>query len=89
MKILNGRTLGDLYGKFTYQTPTGASVVDYVVASEELLKDVIYFHVHSCIPMLSDCHSKVSVSLKASFKRDILHNRNKKMPDPSGHLVPK
>ena len=81
MRILNGRTLGDFYGKFTCQTPTGASVVDYVIASEELLKDVIYFHVDSFIPMFLDCHSKVSVSLKASFKRDILHNRNKKMPD--------
>ena len=83
MKILNGRTLAYLYGKFTSQTPTGASVVDYVIASEELLKDVIYFHVHSCIPVLSDClHSKVSVFfLNSSFMRDILHNRNTKMPD--------
>ena len=61
MGILNERTLGNLYGKFTCQTPTGAIVVDCVIASEELLKDVIYFHVHSFIPMFSDCHSKVSV----------------------------
>ena len=76
--VLNGRTLSDLYGKVTCQTLTGASVVDYVIASEELLKDVIYFYVHSFIPMFSDCHSKISVSLKASFNRDILHNKNKK-----------
>ena len=46
MRILNGRTLGDSFGKFTCQKSTGASVVDYMLAPEELLKDVIYFHVH-------------------------------------------
>ena len=64
LRILNGRTLGDLFGKFTCQKPTGASVVD---ASDELLKDIIYFHVHPFLPMFSDCHSKVSISFKASY----------------------
>ena len=42
MRILNGRTLRDYFGKFTCQKPTGASVADYMLASEELLKNVIF-----------------------------------------------
>ena len=80
LRILNGRTLGDLYGKFTCQKPTGASVVDYFIASEELLKDIIYFHVHPFLPIFSDCHSKISMSFKASFVRESKQNISKKMP---------
>lgn len=80
LRILNGRSLGDLFGKFTCQTPNGASVVDYVISSEELLKDVIYFHVHPFLPLFSDCRSKVSVTLKATFTREISHDRNTHMP---------
>ena len=41
MRILNGRSTGDFLGKCTCQKPNGLSVVDYVISSEELLKDVI------------------------------------------------
>ena len=37
MKILNGRTIGDLLGKYTYIGYNGASTVDYVLCSEEIL----------------------------------------------------
>ena len=33
MRILNGRTLGDYIGKYTYIGHNGVSVVDYVLAS--------------------------------------------------------
>ena len=82
MRILNGRMLGDSFGKFTCQKPTGASVVDYMIASEELLKDIIYFHVHPFQPIFSDCHSKISVCIKASVKQSqCLQNKNERMPD--------
>jgi hypothetical protein len=29
MRILNGRVIGDLFGKYTCHKPTGSSVVDY------------------------------------------------------------
>ena len=81
MRILNGRILGDSYGKFTCQKPAGASVVDYMIASEELLKD-IYFHVNPFQPIFSDCHSKISVCIKASVKHvQSVQNKNKRMPD--------
>ena len=81
MRILNGRILGDSYGKFTCQKPAGASVVDYMIASEELLKD-IYFHVNPFQPIFSDCHSKISVCIKASVKHvQSVQIKNKRMPD--------
>ena len=82
MRILNVRILGDSFGKFTCQKPTGTSVVDYMIASEELLKDIIYFHVHPFQPVFSDCHSKISVCIKASVKQSqCLQNKNERMPD--------
>ena len=80
MRILNGRTTGDLLGKCTCQKPNSSSVVDYVISSEELLKDVIYFHVHEFKPLFSDCHCKISFSIKASFQQNTYLRNNEKMP---------
>ncbi len=49
-------------GRFTCHKPNGASVVDYVIVSEELLPKVGYFCVHKFIGELSD-HCKLSFSL--------------------------
>ena len=59
--------------------PTGASVVDYFIASEELLKNVVYFHVHPFLPIFSDCQSKISMSFKTSYVKKSKQNINKKM----------
>ena len=37
LRILNGRTLGDLTGKYTYIGKNGCSTVDYVLASENIM----------------------------------------------------
>ena len=39
LRILNGRPLGDLYGEFTYCGIHGLSTVDYILASENVIKD--------------------------------------------------
>ena len=39
LRILNGRNLGDLYGEFTYCGIHGLSTVDYILASENVIKD--------------------------------------------------
>ena len=80
MRILNGRSTGDFLGKCTCQKPNGSSVVDYVISSVELLKDVIYFHVHQFKPLYLDCHSKISFSLKASFQPKTFSKTDEKMP---------
>ena len=67
MRILNGRTFGDLYGKFTCHKPVGSSVVDYVIVSENLLPKILSFEVSDFIPNFSDCHCKLSFSILATF----------------------
>ena len=37
LRILNGRTKGDSFGKITYHSAKGISVVDYIIASQEML----------------------------------------------------
>ena len=57
---LNGRTNGDLLGQFTCHTYNGASVVDYVIVSHDLLASVVGFRVdditeyshHSCLSFI-------------------------------------
>ncbi|CAG2193283.1 unnamed protein product [Mytilus edulis] len=56
LRILNGRVLGDVFGKYTCYTPNGSSVVDYVMVSESILDQILYFYVHNFMPTISDCH---------------------------------
>ena len=63
MYILNGRTLGDIMGKFTCHTKRGSSVIDYIISSRSLSNSIFNMYVH--ISLLSD-HCAVSVKLKVS-----------------------
>jgi hypothetical protein len=55
IRILNGRTTGDLNGQPTCITYNGSSLVNYTPISEELLQSVGYFEVHDLNP-LSNCY---------------------------------
>ena len=68
LRILNGRVFGDIFGSFTCFTPNGSSTVDYVIASEEILNDILYFRVSEFIPTLSDTHCKLSWAISARYK---------------------
>ena len=57
MKILNGRTIGDLIGQPTYIGPNGCSTVDYVIASEKAItgnKEIVQKFKVEELNMLSD-----------------------------------
>ena len=55
LRILNGRTLVDLYGEFTYCGINGLSTVDYTLASENVIKDnQIQYMCVQAITFLSD-----------------------------------
>ena len=41
IRILNGRTIGDLMGQLTSHTPRGSSAVDYFLASLRI--DTVFF----------------------------------------------
>ena len=45
LRLLNGRIIGDLFGKYTCYKPVGASVVEYAIVSESALNQVLYFRV--------------------------------------------
>ena len=70
MKILNGRILGDLLGKYTYIGYKGVSTVDYVLGSESLL---MLDHIHSFeveeLTLLSD-HRPISLTVKYNVNKD-------------------
>ena len=80
LNILNGRTFGDSFGKYTSFQYNGNSVVDYCIVSESLIKEVIYFHVHDHLPYLSD-HAKLSLKLKASVANIGVSDENDKTSD--------
>ena len=63
MRILNGRTLGDLEGKFTCHRPTGSSVVDLAIVNETFMQHINVFKIHGYNGQLSD-HCKISTKIK-------------------------
>ena len=42
LRIVNGRTTGDTFGRITYHSPRGISTVDYFIVSHEMLN--LMFH---------------------------------------------
>jgi exonuclease III len=63
MRILNGRILGDLEGKYTCHRPSGSSVVDYGIVSEESLKSINTFKVQDYMGNLSD-HCLIAATIR-------------------------
>jgi exonuclease III len=62
--IMNGRTVGDFTGRFTYHSPGGSSVVDYFIASKSLLPMVKCLRVGNlCI---NSDHCPISVEIQAN-----------------------
>ena len=66
LRILNGRSFGDSQGMYTFHNYNGNSVVDYMIVSENLLSQILYFNVGLNIPTFSD-HSKISCKIMAKF----------------------
>ena len=62
LSILNGRTMGNLLGRYTCYKPNGASVLDYAIASNGLMKFVTYV---SVLPLnFYSCHCPIAFALK-------------------------
>lgn len=80
MRILNGRTFGDLNGNLTCYETNGSSLVDYVITSEELLPCIPYFCVHDLSATLSDhCALSFKINIKKQLP-DIKAEKNIPMP---------
>ena len=65
LKILNGRTMGDSYGKYTCHSYNGSTVIDYVLADGVTLPQIRYFKVDELIGDISD-HCKISFGMAVS-----------------------
>ena len=72
--ILNGRTLGDLTGRYTCHTPRGSSTVDYFIASRSLSHFIHSMKVHD-LSILSD-HCLISVNLKLHSQHSYVEERS-------------
>ena len=82
MRILNGRTLCDFLGKFTYMGYNGVGLVDYVLASENfLMKNYIHSFTVNDLTELSD-HRPIELNLR--FTQNITPNKQN-----TDHLYPK
>ena len=66
LRILNGGIVGDQEGKKTCFYYNGSSVVDYVIGSKSILRNVRYLIVNPLMPHLSN-HCHLSFAIKANF----------------------
>ena len=67
--IANGRTMGDLFGKYTCHQTSGSSVVDYLISTYKSRENIIDFSVGSFLPTLSD-HCSIQATISTGM---ILH----------------
>ena len=67
MRILNGRLLGDLSGKYTSHRSLGSSVIDYCICSDKLLSKILSMKVHDFDRSLSN-HCMLSCILSVNFE---------------------
>ena len=74
MRILNGRVLGDAFGKYTCFTPQGCSVVDYVIVSEGILDQILYFCINDFVATISDCHCILEWKLSSRYQNNCAFN---------------
>lgn len=85
LRIVNGRTNGDLQGKFTCYTYNGCSTVDYAVASIDLIRTISTFKVHELTP-LSD-HCPISCTLLTCFKNTEKYIHKPKLDPLPGKFI--
>lgn len=82
LRIANGRTVGDLFGEFTFYKHNGKSAVDYIISSKHFLHNIQYV----CIGELSDLsdHCPVETVLECNiteFTQSGLKSNLRKMYD--------
>ena len=69
LTIANGRTMGDLFGKYTCHQTRGSSVVDYLITHYKSIHNLIEFRVGEFQPLLSDhCPIKATICLDSVMK---------------------
>ena len=83
-RIANGRTLGDIFGKFTSMQWNGSAVVDYVITPAFSLQKIVELKIGEYYPWLSD-HCPITYKLKTQLDR----TTNEKTLVETSELPPK
>ena len=60
---MNGRTIGDLFGKYTSHQWNGSSVVDYFIAPNDFARKISHFIVGDYLPWISD-HCPIHTTIR-------------------------
>ena len=82
LTIANGRTIGDLFGKYTCHQKRGSSVVDYLLTPCQNRQNIQEFKVGEYHPILSDhCPIMATISLQTNLKVDTGNIKLKTLPD--------
>ena len=69
--VVNGRTLGDLFGRFTCHQKNGSRVVDYLITLYRSINNIINFAVGNFYPKLPDhCPIVASIHLTSSVNTE-------------------
>ncbi len=84
LRILNGRTLGDLSGCYTCHKHNGSSSVDYGIVSCDLLNLITNFQVHDHLSDFSD-HNLISCRMKR-INYKVIIDRNIEVATLPGRL---
>ena len=85
LRIANGRSFGDLTGKFTSHSIVGSSVIDYFVISEAILGKLLFMKIHDFTKSLSD-HCLISCVLSVNFTETYCHENNNYIPNPFKYI---
>ena len=83
--ILNGRTTGDVFGKYTNHNWNGSSVVDYFLAPNYFFDKVSNFTVGDYVPWLSD-HCMIRTTFKIFDLNRQLQEKGEPTPVHPGFL---
>ena len=78
--ILNGRTIGDVFGKITCFRSNGCSVVDYGLCSNDFYDKIAEFKVNNLVPWVSD-HCPIEVTINTQNVCVLSKPRNDIMSD--------
>ena len=68
--IVNGRKIGDLFGKYISHQYNGSSAIDYLLTTNNFFENISMFQVGNFVPWLSD-HSLFHTNIKLNLEKKI------------------
>ena len=75
LTVVNGRKVGDIFGKYTCHQRNGSSVVDYLISTHSSFKEITQFKVGDFSPTLSDHYP-----ITAIIHYDLYHKDQQQAP---------